>query len=207
MMPVKKYKGEIFGTLEVTKDLGMRFATQNSKKRTNYIEVKCIKCDRFYVDAAGDIKKLSKKCICQHTYGRKHWHRIKDIWNKMIVRCLDKNNFAYKNYGGRGITICDEWKDSAEIFYKWALESGYQDNLSIDRIDNNKGYNPDNCRWATAAQQNRNKPGIISVEKVKEIKRLLKAGYTHKIIANMCETTLRRVAHISAGDCWVDIII
>ena len=67
-----------------------------------------------------------------------------------------KNEF-YNNYGGRGITICDEWKNDFKAFYDWAMSNGYSDELSIDRIDNNGDYCPENCRWTTLTIQNRNR--------------------------------------------------
>lgn len=82
--------------------------------------------------------------------------RLYNIWENMKHRCLNSKASNYNNYGGRGITICNEWCDSYETFSKWALNNGYDDSLFIDRIDNNKGYCPDNCRWATRLMQNRN---------------------------------------------------
>lgn len=77
-------------------------------------------------------------------------------WRAMINRCYNKNHTYYYNYGGRGITICDEWKNDYQNFCNWANNSGYKKGLSLDRIDNNKGYFPENCRWATRKQQGRN---------------------------------------------------
>lgn len=74
----------------------------------------------------------------------------------MKDRCYNPKNYSYSKYGKKGITICDEWLNNRTIFFKWAFENGYNDNLSIDRIDGTKGYFPDNCRWATAKQQARN---------------------------------------------------
>ncbi len=82
--------------------------------------------------------------------------RLYNIWCGMKRRCLNKSDAAYPRYGGRGITICEEWIESFEPFMVWAMANGYDKKLTIDRKDNDKGYTPENCRWATYAQQNRN---------------------------------------------------
>jgi hypothetical protein len=82
--------------------------------------------------------------------------RLFKIWTNMKTRCLNKNYNRYSDYGGRGIKICDNWL-IYENFSKWAKENGYQDNLSIDRIDVNGNYEPSNCRWATMKEQGNNK--------------------------------------------------
>lgn len=82
--------------------------------------------------------------------------RLYHIWQGVKRRCLNSNEIGYKDYGAKGITICDEWKNNSSIFIEWALNNGYNDSLTIDRIDNTKGYNPENCRWSTPAQQARN---------------------------------------------------
>lgn len=84
--------------------------------------------------------------------------RLKSIWWGMKGRCYDCGHPSFKDYGGRGIKICDEWKNSFEAFYKWAIDNGYSDDLTIDRHPNNDGdYGPANCRWATMKQQAENR--------------------------------------------------
>ena len=72
------------------------------------------------------------------------------VWSGIIQRCTNPNNIRWKDYGGRGITVCDEWRKSSVSFCKWAEENGYYEGLQIDRIDPDKGYTPTNCRWITA---------------------------------------------------------
>ena len=89
--------------------------------------------------------------------------RLYRIWLNMRTRCNNPHFYHYSRYGGRGIKVCSEW-DSYDAFEKWAYENGYKDTLTIDREDNDKGYFPDNCRWATAKEQANNRKSSVYVE-------------------------------------------
>ena len=87
--------------------------------------------------------------------------RLHSIWSHIKRRCLDKDFRSYPDYGGRGIAVCDEWKDNFTAFYEWSIQNGYSDDLSIDRIDVNGDYCPANCRWATPKMQSNNRRNTL----------------------------------------------
>lgn len=86
--------------------------------------------------------------------------RLRSVWSKMIRRCHCADDAGYPRYGGRGIAVCDEWRDSFEAFYSWVVANGWGEGLEIDRRDNNGHYSPENCRFVTPTQNQQNKGKI-----------------------------------------------
>lgn len=83
--------------------------------------------------------------------------RLYGVWHGMKNRCLTKSATSYAMYGGTGITVCDEWVSSFEVFHEWAMQNGYEPGLNIDRIDGSGPYAPSNCRWVTSKENQRNR--------------------------------------------------
>ncbi len=128
---------------------------------------RCLKCGFIKaVDARNLTSGKStqcRKCGTPRTHNQSRT-RLYSIYRHMINRCYCKTCDCYSNYGGRGITICDEWRKDFSNFAKWALTNGYKENLTIDRINVDLGYSPNNCCWATLDQQQRmHKRGLVEL--------------------------------------------
>ena len=137
-------------------------------KKTHSIKYKCrCECGNIFYRRKDDIVKTINGCCpnCKRirTDVLKHGlsnTRFDNIRHGMIQRCYNKNNLYYKNYGNRGIKVCDEWLDKKTgliTFYNWSIKNGYSDELTLDRIDVNGNYEPSNCRWTTMKEQENNK--------------------------------------------------
>lgn len=158
--------GQRFGRLIVIKRDGV-----TDSKHTRWL-CKC-DCGNFsYVSKVNLKNGSTKSCGClkkERFTNYKHGkvtNKLYYIYNGMKSRCYNHNNKAYKYYGERGINICDEWLDKKNgfiSFYNWAIQNGYKENLSIDRIDVNGNYEPDNCRWATNIMQANNKRTNVKI--------------------------------------------
>ena len=97
------------------------------------------------------------------TYGFSHT-RIDNIYKAMISRCYCKSNNRYERYGGRGIVVCEEWKNNKMKFFEWSFSNGYREDLTLDRINTNGNYEPENCRWVTQKEQQNNRSNNRLIE-------------------------------------------
>lgn len=150
--------GKKYGMLTVTSEYESR-VTKGGRRRIFW---KCIcDCEKItWVDAGCLTSGNTKSCGCVKinfflTHGLSET-RLYNIWTDMKQRCYNSNSKAYEYYGGRGIVICDEWKEDFTNFYNWANENGYSDELTIERKDCNGNYEPSNCCWITQFEQHGN---------------------------------------------------
>lgn len=122
---------------------------------------RCPNCGQEFEMWASHFYRGSNSCKCK-LYGIQE-PRLYSIWTNMKTRCYNEKCSEYALYGGRGIKICEKWRNSFFEFMSWAKHNGYQDGLSIDRINNDDGYSPENCRWATTIEQANNKRCTIKI--------------------------------------------
>ncbi len=158
-MLANHFENQRFGRLTAIKKSGRKTKYNNS-----FWLCKCA-CGKEIEVCGGNLKSgHATSCGCAKDIANKRLRLIHGmtktrphgIWCQLRGRCLNPKNEAYKNYGGRGITVCDRWKESFINFWE-DMKEGYADNLSIDRIDNDKGYCKENCHWTTFLEQARNK--------------------------------------------------
>ena len=197
-MPTKNYIGQKFGYVEVLEKT-------NKRKNGNIIyKCKCYKCGKIINRTIPYLCMRKKRGYNNITCGCFDYHhnnlyknglsntKLLYIYSNMKQRCYNKKTPGYKNYGGRGIKVCDEWLNSFENFYHWAIENGYQEDLTIDRINNDGNYEPSNCRWATKLEQVRNRRNTILITYNNETKTIKEWAEQYNIEFCTLRTRLNR---------------
>ena len=182
-------------TPRLIKDLGLRYPTEKSTKKARYGLYECAYCGGEFEGSVYSVKRgQTKSCGCLR--GDAHGltsHKFYNTWKHMVDRCSNPNNKDYIHYGARGIIVCEEWLD-IKNFVDWA-ERTYPNTkgVSLDRIDNGKGYSPENCRWADVTTQ------ILNQRKRKDNT----SGYTgvtwHKNVKRWCSTLKSQGVLINVG--------
>ena len=131
--------------------------------------------------------------------------RLYHVWDNMKQRCFNPNFKQYKDYGGRGITICPEWTNDYTVFRDWSLSNGYVDNLEIDRIKTNGNYEPSNCRFITSKENQRNKRNNkLNLEIANKIRILYNTGkYTQRKLAKIYGINQRDIFNVMHNKIWV----
>ena len=157
----KDKTGQRFNRLVVLGDSGQRkfkavvWLCQCDCGQKTFVDTKSLTTGNIKSCGCLQREAASRMCKEERTTHGMTKTRLYRVWRSMKCRCLLKTNISYPYYGGRGVKICNEWL-SFEPFMQWALSNGYKDNLTIDRIDVDDDYKPDNCKWSTMAEQNRN---------------------------------------------------
>lgn len=165
MSSIKDLTGQVFGKLTVI-ERAEDYVSPRGQRKTQWLcECSCAEHNKVVVSGNHLRSGRSTSCGCfskEYTTTRNTTHgdtktRLYNIWSGMKKRCYNVNDPKYNNYGGRGIIICDEWKDDFVKFKSWAFDNGYQDGLTIDRINNDGNYEPSNCKWSNFVEQNNNR--------------------------------------------------
>lgn len=163
--------GERFGRLIVVKFDSTHTSMPSGKKRTKWL-CKC-DCGNYVTVMTDNLRRgntsscgcISKEKIVERNFKHGKCHtEIYASWERMKSRCNCTANQHYKDYGGRGIAVCEEWNSDFNAFFEWSLNNGWEPGLTIDRIDVNGSYEPSNCRWVTWDVQCNNKRNTVYLE-------------------------------------------
>mgnify|MGYP003348565830 CR=1 FL=1 len=162
------------------KIFSLKLIKNNSWSQNKINLLKSLRQDGISYEEIAELFNVSKRLIVNLSAKHKiscpkhllSQTRIHKIWSGIIERCFMTYHKSYKHYGGRGISMCKEWEQNFVSFYTWAINNGYEEHLTIDRIDVNGNYCPENCRWATTKEQANNKRNNVILTAFGETKSL-----------------------------------
>lgn len=181
--------------MELVKDLGV--LDVGTKQPIRFGIYKCRVCGKEFKARTANIKSgNTKSCGCNKypTPNKYKFTSMYSSWDHMKQRCLTKTNDNYHRYGGRGITVCNNWLNF-DTFSEWASQNGWKQGLSIDRIDNNGNYKPSNCRWTDQFTQSQN-TRVLQINNTSGYRGVSKAGRKWKAEI-MWNRTMYRLGHYS----------
>ena len=195
--------GAFINEFEVLEDFGR----VNGNRR---VKVRCKVCSKEF-DGQVQNLKVAKSCgclqgkeiICSYRYEHPRLFRI---YKNMVKRCYDSKHKSFCNYGLRGITVCGLWLNQPDVFCEWAIGNEYRNDLTLDRINGSMGYFPDNCRWITVTEQNRNaRTNVLCVDIVKMIRKEDRTKMTVQEIANKYGLIRQTVSSVLNFHSWKDV--
>lgn len=217
-IPLEELKKHKYGRMTIIDDAEPKM-TENSVIR--YVMCKCDCGAEKKIRLNGLRTGQTKSCGClQKEKARKTGKTLKEYrtthgltnhnlfskWHSIKTRCLNSNSRCFPNYGGRGIKICAEWESDFGNFYNWAINNGYREGLTIDRIDNDGNYEPSNCRWVTMKENERNR-GNLKLSMIDAINirnaHLLNC-FTQREIAEGYGVGIATISNIINNKVWVD---
>ena len=196
--------------MKLIKDLGMR-RYEKGQRRRRFGLFLCHYCNKE-IERKYCAGLKQKSCGCRLTIKyndtNENKARLYRIWSNMKSRCYNPNSKNYKYYGNKGITVFKQWKNNYIIFNIWALCHGYKDNLTIDRRDNDKDYNPENCRWITMAEQAHNrKDNKLNWLTVRLVRALCKDNYTIKELFEIFNISKQNLQRIIRNKRWKEEVV
>jgi len=206
---IEKFEpGDVFHNITLIKEIpGITITNTGSFRRRGLW--KCYCGNTWETDISYVKHNWTKSCGCllketntKHGFSKS---RLASIFSGMKGRCYYIKNNNYNNYGARGITICKEWLDDRSTFFKWAMSNGYTEELTIERKDNDKGYSPENCIWATYTIQGRNTSRAkTSMEEVRKIRafHIENPSLTYKEVSKVFNLLESHVSDIIANRTW-----
>lgn len=186
--PIEKFIGKKYNFLKI-------ISFSHEMKGKKYFKCKCDCGNKVIRRIDHLVRNESKSCGC--IVGKQGTHlktntRLYETYCGMKKRCYNKKSKSYKHYGAKGIKVCNEWLEDFSNFYDWAYKNGYNDELTIDRINVNKGYSPENCKWSTRQEQSYNKTTTHYFEYKNERKSIAEWS---KITGIKSATLLYRINH------------